>query len=290
MCTLMRFDAIALDLDGTVLDDRGNVSDELVNLFHQLRSKGIKIFIATGRTRLETAEALPETLAFDGMVTANGMVCNINDQKISSHTLDPELVKEVVLQASENKVYYEVHPLEKPRYALLKHKSFIIHELEGEKPSTLHDNEYNARLESINKHLHWLNDIDADQVIKVYFFSMDLNKITNWKNTLDEMKEKFSFSVTSSSIHSTEIAVPDVSKASGIQTLLQQYELSPEHLLAVGDAENDIPMLKLAGWGVAMKNANEHVKQIADEVTSATYTENGLYLFLKEKFKHILDS
>ena len=52
MCYLMNINAIALDLDGTVLDANSKISNELVELLSTLRNKGMKIFIATGRTKI----------------------------------------------------------------------------------------------------------------------------------------------------------------------------------------------------------------------------------------------
>lgn len=286
----MNINAIALDLDGTVLDANSKISNELVELLSTLRSKGMKIFIATGRTKIEVADALPKEVQVDGLVTANGMVCHINGRKIASHSLNPELVSKVVAKARENKIYYEVHPHEERRFALKIDKDYIINEVSGEKPMTLHDNEYNSRIAAVHHDLRWLEELDAEDIVKVYFFSMDVNKIKDWKNNLEKMKEEEegSFAITSSSHHSTEITISHVSKAYGIKLLLQEFQISPRHLLAIGDGENDIPMFNLAGNSVAMKNANNQVKKVADEVTDASYDENGLYLYLKEKFKEIL--
>jgi hydroxymethylpyrimidine pyrophosphatase-like HAD family hydrolase len=80
------------------------------------------------------------------------------------------------------------------------------------------------------------------------------------------------------------VRVEGVSKATGVQLLLKHFLLAPENILAVGDGENDLPLFKLAGHCVAMKNATDLVKEQADEVTEHSYREDGLYRFLKGKF------
>lgn len=283
------YSAIALDLDGTTLDSHSRISEELVKLLCVLRNNKVKVFLATGRTKLEVEEVLPAELEVDGLVTANGMVCYIKDEIIHKNTLSGELVHMAVQKAIKEQLYYEVHPQVLTRYALVKSKPFMQSELSLKKPVSLHDNEYFSRLEAVKSLLNWENELKIEDIIKVYFFSMDLKKIDKFKGILESMKEKYSFTISASSLHNTEIIANNTSKATGINILLKKYNLSPNNLLAIGDAENDLPMFEIAGRSVAMKNAEKYVKQKANEVTNYSYNENGLYLYLKEKFSHILN-
>ena len=284
----MNIEAICLDMDGTILDAQNKVSDETINLLTTLRNKGMKIFIATGRTRLEVADVLPKGFEYDGLVTANGMGCIARGRKIAQHALPSELVMEVVELARKSNIYYEVHPLEEKRYALVTDKEYMTFEVMGEKPMTLHDNEYNARVNAVRDHIRWVEHIHADDIVKIYFFSMCQRKIDDWKKTLENLQKRHDFNISTSSIHNCEISVKGVSKATGIELLLEEFNISRNHILAVGDAGNDIPMFELAGHSCAMKNAEDDVKKFADEVTKYSYNENGLYHYLKNKFANIL--
>lgn len=286
----MNIKAVALDLDGTFLDSNNKPNNETIDLIGKLRNRGIKIFFASGRTKLEIEEVLPAGTEIDGMVTANGMGCYIKDRKILQHSLPSQLVREVVDLARNSNVYYEVHPLDGRRFALEADRNYMFDEVMREKAETVHDNEYNARQNAIEQQIYWAKEICAEDVVKVYFFSMSLDKIQEWDKKLQELQKKHSFTISSSSAHSNEISVSNVSKATGIELLLKEYNISTKNLLAVGDADNDIPMFILAGHAVAMKNANEHVKQFADDVTEFSYDECGLYHYLKEKFAEILCS
>lgn len=284
----MNIKAIALDMDGTILDSENKVGKQTIELIDQLRKTGIKVFIASGRTKLEVEEVLPAGTEIDGFVTANGMGCHIDDRKIAQHTLSPELVWEVVNLARNKKVYYEVHPLEGCRYSLAEDRGYMYEEVMGEKTDTVHENEYNARQFAVENQIRWVDEIQPKNVVKVNFFSMSTDKIQEWDKMLRELQKKHSFTISTSSAHNNEISVSNVSKASGIELLLNEYNIDAKQLLAVGDARNDIPMFKLAGHSAAMKNADDYVKQFADEVTEFSYDENGLYLYLKEKFANIL--
>ena len=77
-----------------------------------------------------------------------------------------------------------------------------------------------------------------------------------------------------------DINVAGTSKAAGLSLFADYYKIEPLEIMACGDVGNDIPMLKAAGIGVAMGNASEQVKSVADFVTD-TVDDNGLCKVLK---------
>ncbi len=79
-----------------------------------------------------------------------------------------------------------------------------------------------------------------------------------------------------------EVGSPLASKMQGLQTLLQHLRLSFAEVIAIGDAENDVEILQAAGLGVAMANASERVKAVADLVVKSN-SEDGLAHFLKDE-------
>ncbi len=99
-----------------------------------------------------------------------------------------------------------------------------------------------------------------------------------------ELGEKFSeLNVVRSSKTLLEIMDREVSKAEGIKILLKHFNFSVENALAFGDNYNDVEMLKFVGCGVAMGNAPDDVKKIADKITTSN-EDDGIYNFLaKEK-------
>ncbi len=284
----MSIKALALDLNGTVLDPFNNISGELAGLLTHLREKGIKIFIATSKTIFEIKDSFPSQTICDGLVVANGMGCYINKEKIFEYTLPPSLVEKVIQMARKEKIYYEAHPLETGRFALMKDQAYMVEELLNPIPPTLNKNELLSRRQALAEKINWVKEIDTFHLVKIYFFSMNPEKIRRWKQALQQLQPDHPFTILSSSDHNVEIMTDNVSKATGIRLLLEEYGLSPKDLMAVGDGENDLPMFDLAGYSVAMKNASETVQSKADEVTAASYEENGLYLFLREKFRDLL--
>ncbi|MFC8562542.1 HAD family hydrolase [Peribacillus frigoritolerans] len=276
--------AIVLDLDGTTLNERNTVNETLEQYIGELRESGKLIFIATGRTLEEVRDVLPAGMEADGMVTANGMSVFIGKEQIVEHALSTELVEELVAKAGAEEIFYEVHPNEGTRMALLKDKDYMVKQGLIPKPGTVDENEWLSRQDAVEDKIRWSEQLDIKNVAKIYFFSNEMNTIRKWKAELGKIKQYNAFTTASSTHHNVEVTVEGITKATGIQLLLKHFQLAPEEILAVGDGENDLPLFKLAGHCVAMKNATDLVKEQADEVTEYSYREDGLYRFLKAKF------
>ncbi|GAB3790581.1 HAD family hydrolase [Virgibacillus kimchii] len=276
--------AIALDMDGTLLDPHGIIDEKLIHLLNNLQQRGIKIFIATGRTQKEITDVFPSHLKPDGYIAANGMGAYTGQKQLAQFSLEEPLLKKVIAAARAENIYYEVHPLEGSRYALAEDKDYFTGELQKEMPKTLLENELYSRRNAIGEKIDWVNELTYNNVVKVYFFSADTGKINAWKKQLEDLKRETAFTTSSSSLHNVEIMVSGVSKGTGIKLLLEEYGISKDNLLVVGDGENDLSMFEIAGHAVAMKNAEESIQAQANEVTEYSYEHHGLYHYLNKTF------
>ncbi|OIJ11548.1 hypothetical protein BKP37_15550 [Anaerobacillus alkalilacustris] len=281
----MSYQTIILDMDGTLLNEFSSVSDRLKEYLIELRKSGKLIFIATGRTLNEVRDVIPHDLEVDGLVTANGMSVFIGQKQIVEHALPPILVKELVGKARNREIYYEVHPNEGTRFTLKQDKTYMCQHTMDPKPDTVEGNEWFSRRIAVKEQIVWQDQLNVQNISKLYFISKDMKLIQEWKIKLDNLKKQVAFTTISSTDHNVEVMVANVSKATGIQYLLDKFALCRDRIIAVGDGENDLPMFKLASYSVAMKNAPDFVKRQADDVTDYSYKEDGLYHFLKKIFK-----
>jgi hydroxymethylpyrimidine pyrophosphatase-like HAD family hydrolase len=87
--------------------------------------------------------------------------------------------------------------------------------------------------------------------------------------------------ITSSVRNRVELSSPQAGKAAGLRFLLDQMGIAPEETAAFGDADNDIDMLQMVGWGIAMANASEGCKKAADYITR-TNLEDGVAYGIRE--------
>ncbi len=280
----MEFKAIALDMDGTLLNPENELDDDLAEFLQDIRAQGVKVFLASGRSRVEIEEVLPEGFVFDGMVCANGMGVYAGEEELAQHAIDPAVIEQAVAGAREMNMYYELHPLVGTRFALAADQEMLSAEIRGDKPDTIHANEWNSRMEAVEKIIEWKENIETNNIIKLYFFSESQVRLADWMEKLEVMKEEFTFSTSSSSAHNVEIMAAGVDKGTGMELLLEKYAIDADDMLAVGDAENDLPMFAIAGLAVAMENAQHHVKAEADEMTDLPYDEGGLLDYLEQHF------
>lgn len=279
----MNTKAIALDMDGTLLDANNDIHGDLVKLLSEIRKQGIKLFLVTGRTRDEIKHILPYNFPYDGAVTSNGMGCYIQDQVMMQQYLNKELVNQLIHLAQEYRVYYELHSLSTGRQALKTDRKMMEALMNLPAPDSLKENERYSRKEALKSEVNWVDQLDDQDVVKIYFFSIELGKMKKWKQVLEHLKQSLRFSTSSSSIHNVEIMNEHVNKATGLDVLLKVFNLSGNDLMAIGDGENDLPMFDMSGFSVAMNNAPEHVKKQAVTVTRQPYDQHGLYLFLQKK-------
>lgn len=280
----MEFKAVALDMDGTLLNAENEIDEDLAAFLQKVRGQGVKLFLASGRSEIEIRDAVPEGFLFDGMVSANGMGVYRGEEKLVQHAIEPEVTREAVRRAREMGMYYELHRLRADRYALAADEAMLEAAVDGERPDSLLENEWNARKDAVANEIVWLDELVLDDIIKVYFFSKDQGELAKWMDVLDDLKERFSFSTSSSSAHNVEIMVAGVDKGTGVELLLEAYGIDGGDMLAVGDAENDLPMFQVAGMAVAMENAQHHVKAEADDMTDLPYDEGGLLDYLEQHF------
>ncbi|MBM7570636.1 Cof subfamily protein (haloacid dehalogenase superfamily) [Aquibacillus albus] len=280
----METKAVFLDMDGTILNHHNEVTNNTKRIIDQLRAKGMIVCIATGRSLKEVYDDARSDLQVDGIVSSNGMIVYQGNDIIAEHSLSRELINEIINKAREQEVYYELHPNEGSCITLNQDKAFVIDEIREPKPEEVGINEWLSRQAAIEKDIQWEDSVGERKYSKFYFFSRTEEKINHWIDELNELKKQIDFTTSTSSNHNVEVMVAGVNKATGIQHLLDHFGLRPEEILVVGDSNNDIPMLEFAGYSVAMKNAPDSIKQLADEVTTYDCDEDGVYHYLKNKF------
>lgn len=124
----------------------------------------------------------------------------------------------------------------------------------------------------------------GDEFSKFYFFARTKEQINRWKEELDQLKKEIDFTTSISTEHNVELMVANVNKATGIQQMIKHFGLTESETMAIGDSDNDLPMFRLVNYAVAMKNAPDSIKEVADDVTDFTCDEDGVYSYLKTKF------
>ncbi len=259
---------IALDLDGTLLNEEKHISEENRRALRECIEQGIYIVPTTGRT----LEGIPEEVkGIPGVryaITVNGgkIMDKTENRVIDSRILEPEQALAVIDIVRNYPVMYDAYINGRG----VCEQRFLDH-LEEYGITGAGKNFIKSMRDaypSIRDHI----EESGEQVEKLNIFFRDLS-------CREEIREKVNalgFTVVSSSMYNNlEVNAKGATKGDGILRLAACLGISPDETMAFGDGENDISMIEKAGMGVAMGNAGAFLKERADYVTR-TNDENGV--------------
>jgi Cof subfamily protein (haloacid dehalogenase superfamily) len=245
----LAFDLGAFDLDGTVLRRNLRITQDTVVALQRLRERGMRLVVATGR-RFESAREHAERLGFaedDPVICYGGsMVRRMNGETLLHRTLPQNLSIEALEWAAARdlhaRVFVDGHTITSP-------------DIPSARP------EPDASI--VDSPADWLRNSRKEPTKLVIVDRPD--EIRGW---LGEAKCAFAgrLFVTRSLPHYVEVGSLEGTKASALGFLCERWGIEPERVLAFGDADNDIDMLRFAGHGVAVGGMSGEVRGAADKV------------------------
>ena len=250
----MNYKMIAIDLDNTLLTSEKKVDQETADLIKKANRAGKKIVLATGRM-YEAAVAFLEELELDTpLITYNGaLVKNKNREVIQENLISYELTKAVVELAEDFGLHIQYYSDGDYYYRWENKYAREYGEITG-----LPGVETRVKLQNFIKKPALKLLVIEDQEKRREYFKKELYKY--YKHRL---------SISSSMSTYIEITSSNVNKGRALVDLANEYKILPEEIIAVGDGYNDLPMLEMAGLGVAMENAPEEIRAKADRITNS---------------------
>ena len=262
---------VAIDLDGTVVNNQLQISEQVVKDLQRAQNEfGVKVIIATGRM-------FPSTLKFSEMVGIRNpiisyqgaMIREITEPKTDiSHYptmyhqgLDIETAEELINIIDEHQYHANIYVDDKLYTNQINEKSWYYKSITGVTP--IHEPNFKNLLDGIPSKVMLIDD--------------------ECKSIADELKDNFKsrLHICLSRKDFCEIVHPEVSKWKAIEHLMQLWNLDKSEVMAIGDQENDIPMILGAGVGVAMGNAPQNIQAMADFITKPI-AEDGVSFALNE--------
>lgn len=246
---------IALDMDGTLLDDNKTITEENKKSLMRAKEKGVKVVLASGRPKDGLIKFLNELdLMQDDEYVLSYNGCLVQEAKSG------KIIHEVGLKGTD--LHY--------MYTLSREFNVNIHAFSEKHglitPKMSKYTEVEASLNGIEATIIDFFDIPEDEnIIKIML--VDEEEILDAAITRLPREAYDKYNIVKSTPYFLEIINKNGNKGEGLKALADYLGAKREEVMAFGDAGNDKEMIEYAGLGVAMENAMEEVKKVADYIT-----------------------
>jgi Cof subfamily protein (haloacid dehalogenase superfamily) len=238
---------IISDLDGTLLRSDETVSKESIDFINNLE---IPFAVATGRILGDVKKFLAGA-KFKYVMAANGSI--IYDME------EDKMIYEKCISKENAEKYYNI----------------------------VKDNAYKAYASMIDDWLQIEEGQNFDELGNIYKMSAFFNTEEEYREIEEEILalglKTFFMEDPYTDGYYMEVVETGSSKKAAIEYMLKDFGVELKDIVAFGDSKNDLEMLEAVGHGVAMKNASEDAKEIADDIASKTNDEDGVIAYIKEK-------
>lgn len=269
---------IFFDIDGTLLENSKGIIESTVEALNKARAKGHKLFINTGRSYAELGTGF-EKFAFDGLVCAAGSYIKIGNEVILDKFIPKEKVDALVSMLEDLKIEYGLEGVEytyftEPVYQGFRQKVYkAIEGILEAKQNGYEPYHYMLQPAFVRKVEDYLEEPTPIHKFLVYSSNIEVNK-----ELAKRLPEEFYLIIYDTF---AELINKGINKATGIKEVLKYCNADIKDSIAIGDSLNDLDMLKEAGIGIAMGNANDTVKSYAD-IVAPHILDDGIYKVLED--------
>lgn len=266
---------IAIDLDGTLLNDEKQVPKENIDLVNELIEAGYEVVFATGRRYLAAKEFI-DCFKHDLVIIANNgnMVRHTEDDRLlHAQYLDMGQLEYVLTEGKRLGIHPVIHVNK------FEEGVDMVCELPKDH-ACYHDYvEFEDRCQQVDDFLR------EDLKILSIVYLGDQSRLAALNNKIVENYPKEYTSYLMENIFLAEALLEVVNPNSGKWKSVLNYArtrgIGPDEIVAIGDDSNDIEMVREAGLGIGMKNGVEGLRKVADRVTEFTNNDSGLALELR---------
>ena len=278
---------LALDLDGTLLNSQGKISDANREAIRVAEENGVLVTIATGR-RFRDARPIGLELELNApLVTHNGALLKYADslETVAFSLIEKETSLEILRVGKDfggdalmstdpdgkGILFYDRLPDDNIPLRKYLYWSKLLHGDEAE--------EAVVRVERLE------DELDAHRVIHISF-SGSCEPMCRMRQVLEnELGESVTILATiypHMDFTLIDILPPDASKGTGLEKLATINDLTAENIMAIGDNFNDLEMLEFAGTPVVMGNADPNLLERPEFYTTVSNDESGVAAAIEE--------
>ena len=277
---------IAIDLDGTLLNSYGQVSEKNRLALGKSQKNGVQIVLASGRSTNSVKNIANDIGNNKYIICGNGsLIYDLQEEEIIyDKFIEKKKALQIINICEQNSIYYNVYTENKKKKKTLSNNVMFYHQENANKPDSK-----KTKINLVENIYEYVQNLENENILKFtisdtssIIFNSIIRKLREIKNidVLDvaHMSRKIIKSGTeevSLEYYYTEITSKDVDKWNAIEWLAKELDIQKEEIMAIGDNINDKMMLENAGLGVAMGNSAPYIKEIADKVV-ANNNEDGV--------------
>lgn len=278
------YNLVAVDLDGTMLNSYGMVTDNTKNVIKKVISNGTDVIIASGRP-IDSIKTIAKEIGSENyFIAGNGaLIYDIkNDEVIYEKFMTKEKVLEVIKICEENSISYNLYT-----ESTIIAKSLKFNVLYYQKENLKKEESKRTNITIVDDIYSYVQNLENPRFLKItvcddnkFVFQSIIRKLRKVNNieVLDvlHMSRKMIRQGTediSIEYYYTEISLKDVDKWNAIEYLIEKLNIKKDEVIAIGDNVNDKIMIENAGLGVVMGGSTPVVTEIADFVTNSNNDE-----------------
>lgn len=258
---MLKYKLIAVDLDDTLLNDNQEISRENHDALIRAQSMGIKLVICTGRPLVAVRKYINYIEGYthdDYVIVYNGsIITTAKEDVLVKNTLEKEILNELLKFRENADVAIQMYD----------DKGIYSEKI----------NEDTKEYETISgTEIQLVNNLgEMETSIKFLLNSKNREKLEKIKSIIeDKLGDKVC--VFFSKPKYLEVLPGNSNKGKALKYLADHLGIKREEVIAIGDGENDISMIKYAGLGIAMNNAKRELKETADYVTKKSNNDSGV--------------
>ena len=277
---------IAIDLDGTLLNSYGQVSEKNRLALKQAQENGSQIVLASGRSTNSVKNIAIDIGNNKYIICGNGsLIYDLQKEEIIyDKFIEKKKALQIIYICEQNSIYYNVYTENMVIAKTLSNNVMFYHQENANKTDSK-----KTKINLVENIYEYVQNLENENILKFtisdtssIIFNSIIRKLRAIKNidVLDvaHMSRKIIKSGTeevSLEYYYTEITSKDVDKWNAIEWLAKELDIKKQEIMTIGDNVNDKMMIENAGFGVAMGNSAPYIKEIADKVV-ANNNEDGV--------------
>lgn len=270
----MNYKVVAFDLDGTLLNSKRQITPESIAAINRLREQGIKVVLVTGRHHVAVRAYYHQLQLDTPVICCNGTYLYDfqKDRVVDGAPLTQSQARQVLEIMDDDAINMLMYTTDAMNY---QHLDDHLRELSA------WANQLEPELRPVLREVQLNHLVDNGDVI--WKFVACGEEPAYIQKMVSRLEQQIDLSCEWSWHNRVDISAVGNTKGNRLSQLLDDWQVSPEHVMAFGDNGNDISLIRLAGFGVAMGNAVDELKQAADRVTLSN-DHNGISHALSEFF------